>query len=145
MSTDKAPSQLVVFSLAENEYALPITRVQEIIQYQSPSPVAAESDWVRGVINLRSKVIPVCDLGLRLGLSAEETTAGIIVVVETETGTAGVIVDQVDEVLTIGADQLEPSPAAAAAFIDGIAKIDDRLVMLLDPNTLLGEEAFTAA
>ena len=64
-------SQLVVFSLGDEEYALPITDVQEIIRYAEPRAVASESPWIKGVISLRGKIIPVCDLATRLGLPAE--------------------------------------------------------------------------
>ena len=66
--------QLVVFSLGAEEYGLPITTVQEIIRYTRPRTAPAASAMVSGVINLRSKVIPVCDLGQALGLSAEPAT-----------------------------------------------------------------------
>src|SRR5439155_14130233 len=89
--------QLVVFSLGEEEYALPITQVQEIIRYTEPRAVASEAAWIRGVISLRGKIIPVCDLSARLGLASEHANAQNIVVVETAAGTAGVIVDGVQE------------------------------------------------
>src|SRR5262245_6544979 len=101
MSTSDSTRQLVIFSLGEEEYALPITRVQEIIRYTEPRGVASPVAWVRGVINLRGKIVPVCDLALRLGLPSDRREGAKIVIVETETGTAGVIVDDVDEVLTV--------------------------------------------
>ena len=107
--------QLVIFSLAREEYALPITRVQEIIRYTEPRSVASSSPWVRGVINLRGKIVPVCDLAMRLGLSHEHAEAAKIAVVETQAGTAGVVVDSVEEVLTVSADQIE---AVASAHSD---------------------------
>jgi chemotaxis signal transduction protein len=57
--------QLVIFTLADEEYALPITRVQEIIRYTQPRSVASSTPWIRGVINLRGKIVPVCDLAMR--------------------------------------------------------------------------------
>jgi len=68
MSTTQTTRQLVVFSLGEEEYALPITQVQEIIRYQEPRAVASDSSWIRGVISLRGRIIPVCDLAERLGV-----------------------------------------------------------------------------
>ena len=75
-STD-SPRQLVIFSLGNEEYALPITRVQEIIRFTEPRNVASHTAWIRGVINLRGKIVPVCDLAQRLGLPTErvETVA----------------------------------------------------------------------
>ena len=70
MSTAETTRQLVIFSLGSEEYALPITRVQEIIRYTEPRMVASRTAWIRGVINLRGKIVPVCDLAERLGLRA---------------------------------------------------------------------------
>lgn len=134
MSTAQMVRQLVVFSLGEEEYALPITRVQEIIRYTEPRAVASEARWIRGVISLRGKIIPVCDLAARLGLAAGHDDGAKIVIVETEGGAAGVVVDDVEEVLTIDETQLDDVPVSGADLIDSIAKIDDRLVVLLDPD-----------
>src|SRR5207245_502469 len=83
--------QLVVFSLGDEEYALPITQVQEIIRYTEPRAVASEAAWIKGVISLRGKIVPVCDLAARLGLPTELAEQAKIVIVETDSGTAGVI------------------------------------------------------
>jgi purine-binding chemotaxis protein CheW len=139
-------SQLVVFSLGDEEYALPITDVQEIIRYVEPRAVASEAPWIRGVISLRGKIIPVCDLATRLGLNTEGEGHANIVIVETANGTAGVIVDNVEEVLTVDESQLDAVPSAGTDFIDGVAKIDDRLVVLLNPNGIfVGVEMAAAA
>src|SRR4051812_37624313 len=103
--------QLVVFSLGNEEYGLPITQVQEIIRYTEPRTIPSAFPSVRGVINLRGKIIPVCDLKQRLGLYNADGAEGKIVIVESQAGTAGVIVDEVDEVLTVSDDQLEEPPA----------------------------------
>ena len=126
--------QLVIFSLAREEYALPITRVQEIIRYTEPRSVASRTRWIRGVINLRGNIVPVCDLAERLGLGLERPESAKIVIVETATDMAGVVVDDVEEVLTVDEAQLDAVPAAGSASIEAIAKIDDRLVILLDPE-----------
>jgi purine-binding chemotaxis protein CheW len=139
-------SQLVVFSLGDEEYALPITDVQEIIRYAEPRAVASDAPWIRGVISLRGKIIPVCDLAARLGLETEGERRANIVIVETANGTAGVIVDEVQEVLTVDESQLDAVPSAGTDFIEGVAKIDDRLVVLLNPNGIFqGVEMAEAA
>lgn len=139
MTTTQGSRQLVVFSLGEEEYALPITRVQEIIRYSEPRAVTSEATWIRGVISLRGKIVPVCDLAARLGLPGERTEHAKIVIVETDDGAAGVVVDSVEEVLTIEASQVDDVPVAGAAFIDGIAKIGDRLVVLLNPDGIFAD------
>ena len=131
--------QLVVFALGGEEYALPIAKVQEIIRYQEPRAVASESSWIRGVISLRGRIIPVCDLAERLGVNARQGDAAKIVIIETQSGSAGVVVDDVDEVLTIEESQLDEVPVASADFIEAIAKIGDRLVVLLDPDGIFAD------
>ena len=145
MAEETNARQLLVFSLGEEEYALPVTSVQEIIHYTQPRAVASESHWIRGVISLRGKIIPVVDLGARLGLPTERNEGGKIVVVESGTVTAGVVVDDVDEVLTIDEAQLDAVPAAGTEAIDGIVKIDDRLIILLDLESLFGSSGLAAA
>ena len=76
MPTDTTSRQLVVFTLGNEEYALPIRQVHEIIRYTEPRSVAAESGWVRGVISLRGKIVPVYELAARLGLQAERSGEG---------------------------------------------------------------------
>jgi len=137
MSTEST-RQLVVFSLGEEEYALPITQVHEIIRWTDPRSVASDEAWVRGVISLRGKIVPVYDLAARLGLLAERPEHAKIVIVQTGTDMAGVIVDDVEEVLTVDVEQLDTVPAAGDPAIEAIAKIDQRLVVLLDPVGLFG-------
>ena len=145
MPTEAAPNQLVVFSLGAEEYALPITEVPEIIHYTEPRAVASDQVWIRGVISLRGKIIPVCDLGARLGIATDETQAAKIVVVEREAGTAGIVVDDVAEVLTIDPDQLDEAPGAGADLVEGIVKVGDRLVILLSSDGIFGGMQLAAA
>jgi purine-binding chemotaxis protein CheW len=119
--------------------------VQEIIHYTAPRAVASESAWIQGVISLRGKIIPVADLAARLGLASETRDAGKIVIVENGAVTAGIVVDDVDEVLTIDEGQLDAVPAAGTEAIDGIVKIDDRLIILLDLDSLFGGLDLAAA
>ena len=146
MPTEATTRQLVVFTLGSEEYALPIRQVHEIIRYTEPRSVAAESGWVRGVISLRGKIVPVYDLASRLGCArCEDVAEQKIVIVEAAAQLAGVVVDDVDEVITVEADQLERLPAADEAAIDSIVKLDDRLIVLLSPAGLFGLGAEIAA
>ncbi len=146
--SDETPTthQLVVFSLGEEEYALPIEAVHEIIRYTEPRSVASSVGWIRGVISLRGKIIPVYDLAARLGQGqTAKDEDRKIVIVETALDMAGVIVDDVREVLTVDPEQLEPVPPAGSAWMESIAKIDDRLVVLLSAAGLFGEPTEVAA
>jgi purine-binding chemotaxis protein CheW len=144
MAVTDAAQQLVVFSLGEEEYALPITQVQEIIRYTEPRAVASEEPWIEGVISLRGKIIPVCNLAERLGLSTERVDNAKIVIVETGGGTAGVIVDEVEEVLTVEEEQLDSVPGAGTEFIEAVAKIGDRLVVLLNSDGIFAGAGIAA-
>src|SRR3954452_11843393 len=144
MSEETLSRQLVVFSLGDEEYALPITQVHEIIRFTEPRSVASADPSVRGVISLRGKILPVYDLATRLGVEARDASAEAkIVIVETDDAMAGVIVDDVEEVLTIESGQLGEAPIAGGRCIDGIVKVEDRLVVLLDPAAIVA--AVTAA
>jgi purine-binding chemotaxis protein CheW len=140
MSSDGSatPQQLVVFSLGAEEYALPIEAVHEIIRYTEPRSVASSVGWIRGVISLRGKIVPVYDLAARIGSGGAEGDDQKIVIVETATDRAGVIVDDVQEVLTIDGEQLEAVPSADGGAIEAIAKVDDRLIVLLNAAGLFG-------
>jgi purine-binding chemotaxis protein CheW len=147
--SDTTSQQLVVFSLGSEEYALPIGSVHEIIRFTEPRTVASEAAWIRGVIGLRGKIIPIFDLAARMELEiAAESEAGKIVIVESGTGQVGIMVDEVEEVLTVSSDQLEDVPSANSDSIEAIAKIEDRLVILLNPEGLFarsGAEEIAAA
>ena len=136
--------QLVVFTLGKEEYGLPITQVQEIIRYAAPRTIPSSSPTVRGVINLRGKIIPVCDLKLRLGLTDADPDDAKIVIVESSGMTAGIVVDEVDEVITVGEEQLEPPPGGEVGYIEAVAKVGDRLLVLLDTAAVLAGEGLDA-
>lgn len=136
MSDTTTSQQLVVFSLGAEEYALPIAAVSEIIRFTEPRSVASEVAWIRGVIGLRGKIIPIFDLAARLELPGADSEPGKIVILETGADQVGVMVDEVEEVLTVASDQLEPVPTANTDSIEAIAKIDDRLVILLNSEGL---------
>lgn len=152
MSQDHAQSlagEVVVFSLAGDEYALPIADVREIITGSAPRSIYSSLPWVRGVINLRNRIIPVCDLAVRLGKTADAGGSRKTVIVDSSAGTGGVIVDQVTEVLTLEEDQVDRLPAGGADCLSAVARLGDRLVVILDPDRLLegidGRSAGTAA
>lgn len=132
--------QLIVFSLHGERYGLPIADVQEIIRYTPPRVTAAARGLVQGLINLRGRVLPIVDLSPRLGRRLEINKGTRILVVEVAGGLLGVIVDSVDGVRDIPADTIEPLPVQPSAdgLGDQIAAIDDRLIVLVDPERALG-------
>ena len=137
--------QLVVFQLGAELYGVDIARVHEIIRLQSITRVPRAPSFVEGVINLRGKVIPVVDLRRPLGLpTSEHTRATRTVVVEIGDQVVGIIVDSVSEVLRVSTSTIEPpSPVVAgidSEYLHGIAKLPERLVILLDLDRVLARE-----
>jgi purine-binding chemotaxis protein CheW len=139
------PRQLVVFTLGTEHYALGIQQVHEIIRYSEPRSVASRVDWVRGVISLRGRIVPVYDLAARLGVPSELTEQSKIVIVEAGSETAGVIVDAVEEVLTVEDEHIQEAPGADTTLIESIAKIGTRLVVLLKPTAIFTEPELAVA
>lgn len=136
--------QLVVFSLLDENYGIDIYKVQEIIQYRDITYVPKAPPFVKGVINLRGRVIPVIDLKERFGLPEKEITPDTrIIVVEISSQTVGLIVDSVTEVLRIPNANIEPPPPVTtieADFIEGVGKLDERLIIILDIDRILTKE-----
>ena len=143
----EARTQFLSFALAGEEYAVDILRVKEIIEYDNLTRVPSMPTEVRGVINLRGRVVPVVDLALRFGLPQRAITPrSCIVMVEIGTGEGavvmGIIADAVSEVLDLTSDHIKPVPTfgttVAAEFLDGMAETNDRkFVMLLNINRAL--------
>jgi len=135
--------QLVSFKVGNEEFGLEILRVQEIIRLRELTRVPNMPDFVDGVINLRGKVIPVIGLRRRMGIATGEADKRTrIVVAEVNGRVLGFVVDEVSEVLRIAADTVEPAPKLGQVereYVQGIGKIDDRLLILIDLNPLVTE------
>lgn len=135
-------SQLVVFTLVSESFGIDIFRVHEIIRIREITPIPRTAPHVRGLLNLRGRTVPVVDLHCRFGLApTEETDATRIIVVETDAGNVGMVVDAVAEVMQASGDQVEPPPSLvsddATEFVRGVLKVDGRLITLLDLNEVL--------
>jgi purine-binding chemotaxis protein CheW len=136
--------QSVVFTLDNQYYGLSISAVESIIKLQAITELPHARHSIIGVTNLRGKVMPVIDLRQRFGLGSKEATKNSrIIVVNFDQIEAGLLVDGVSEVLTVDKCDIEDAPAMismgniSACFIKGIAKVDDRLVILLDLKEVL--------
>lgn len=142
--------QVVSFRLANEEYGIEITKVQEIILVGEITRVPQTSSYIKGLINLRSTVIPIVDLRLRFAMPAEPPSDETRIMVMNVAGkTIGIIVDAVSEVLRIAKDQIAPPPPTVAGlgreYLTGLAKLDKRLLILLDADRILSEAQPTAA
>ncbi len=145
----------LTFELGGEVYGLEILKVQEIIGLMKITHVPRTPAFIRGVINLRGKVIPVVNLRAKFEMeSKEDTEKTCIIVVQVKrddgTITMGILVDNVSEVLDVIASQIEPAPAFGSNintdFILGMGKTQDRVVMLLDADKVLsGKELETVS
>lgn len=145
LNQSQQEEQIVVFQLMEQVYGIDINSVYEIIRMETITKIPRTPHFVEGVINLRGRIIPVIDLALRFGLGqGERTQASRIIIVEVSGQTIGMIVDSVQEVLRVPLNTIEPAPPVAngidAAYLRGIAILEDRLIILLDQNKILMEE-----
>jgi len=137
--------QLVTFSIGEEEFGVDILQVQEIIRTMEITNVPRAPEFVEGVINLRGKVIPIVDMRSRFGLESKKHDKYTrIIVIENDMIIVGFVVDSVSEVLRLPATQVQPPPPVVAGmdsdYIDGVGKLEDRLLILLDLDSLLDNE-----
>ena len=141
MTAAKGERQLVVFSLHGEHYGLPITTVREIIRYVAPSATAAARGIIQGMISLRGRTLPIVDLSSRLGQSLEVGSQTRILVLEVASGALGLVVDNVDGILPISADQIQPLPVTGAdnGLGDEVAAVGDKLIVLIDPERAFGD------
>lgn len=144
-ANDDATSQLVSFRLANEEYAVYITHVQEIILIGPLTEMPQVPDYVRGLVNLRGHVIPIIDLRVRFTLPVHEPTEhSRIIVLNVHDKTIGIVVDAVDEVLRIHAEQVEPAPAGLVGlgqqYVSGLVKFEQKLLILLNIERILADD-----
>jgi len=137
--------QFLTFALNSEEYGIEILKVREIIGVMDITTVPQTPDFMKGVINLRGKVIPVVDLRLKFSMSEEEyTQKTCVIVVEADNSQVGIIVDSVSEVLDIKSGEIEETPGFGQGidtdFIMGLGKVKEKIVILLDIEQILSSE-----
>jgi len=144
-TTASREGKYLTFVLANEEYGLEILKVREILGMMPITPVPQTPSFVKGVINLRGKVIPVVDLRLKFGMpEAEVTKETCVIVVEVTGMQMGVVVDTVSEVVDIVESQIEDAPKFGTQvntdFIMGMGKVGDKVKILLDIEQVLTSE-----
>lgn len=144
--------EFITFEIGDRRLGIDIMAIREIRAWSPATPLPNAPAHVRGVVNLRGVVLPVLDLRQRLGWGATEPSGRhVIIVVRVGEQLQGIIVDAVSDIVTVGPEQLQPVPdvgqTQAAGFLDGIAMIDGRLIMILgldrvtEPQPVLAEAA----
>ena len=139
---DDQTGKYLTFLLGAESYGLPIRYVTEIIGLHSITPVPDVPSYIKGIINLRGKVIPIMDVRLRFGMPERDYDARTcIIVINVNDSAVGLVVDTVSEVLDINDSQIEPPPTlgrqGAQGFMQGVGKLEDQVKLLLDAEKLL--------
>ena len=141
----------VTFKSGNEYFALRIEYVNEIIVYQEITEIPESEEYIKGLINLRGKIIPVIDVRLRFKQEPfEYTDRTCIIVVNVKNVVVGLIVEQIAEVVEIQEENIIPSPSVGKAdksqnkYVYAIGKVGDQVKLLLDPDRLLNDEEITA-
>lgn len=140
--TDIGGGKFLSFFLGEEEYALDILKVQEIIGLMPITPVPRMPSYIRGVLNLRGKIVPVMNLRLRFGLpEIEDTDETCVIVVQESQYLMGVLVDRVSEVVDIETGEIEEVPTVGTTerneYLAGIGKVKDSVKMIVEVHKVL--------
>lgn len=143
--------QFLSFTLGDEEYGVDILRVQEIRSWEPVSRIPNVPGYEKGVVNLRGAIVPIVDIRERFGLGHLAYTALTVVVVlqaQTDAGLSrvmGVVVDSVSDVIDVDKETIQDAPdfgtKVSTEFINGLASVNERMVMLLDVNKLLKLES----
>jgi purine-binding chemotaxis protein CheW len=143
------PTQYLTFRVADETYAVGILQVREILRYETVTKVPTTPMSIRGVLNLRGRVVPVVDLAVRLGLPESAVTKwSCVIIVEVELDgeqtVMGVMVDSVNEVIELLANEIEPPPPfgtqVRVSYLIGMAKCENKFILILDIDEILASE-----
>lgn len=140
-----AGAEFLAFTMGQEEYGLDILKVQEIRGYEAVTTLANAPDYFKGVINLRGVIVPVIDMRIRFNLATPTYDQFTIVIVLNIGGTTmGMVVDSVSDVTTLASEQIRPPPqlgsAIGANYLIGIGTIDERMLILIDIDKLMGSD-----
>ena len=147
MKSDQIKS--IIFKLNDEEYAMPVDYVGSIERMMKTTRVPGTPNFVKGVLNLRGVVTPLIDLRLRFGMTEiEETERTRVIIIEHNDMVVGIIVDAANDVIDIQESSIEPPPETVGSlhneYLEGVAKYDDRLFIILDVDHILslGNDGF---
>lgn len=145
MMTENDRKQFIVVKIGSEQYGIDISYIDNIVRLQKITRVPKAQSYFKGIINLRGEVVPVMSIRLKMGLEEDVfTNASRIIILKLEQGSLGIIVDEVKEVVTLGAEEIDKytpdSKDEKSAFINGIGKHDDELISLLEINAITEEK-----
>jgi purine-binding chemotaxis protein CheW len=136
-------SEFLTFRLGAESYGIEILKVQEIRGYETPTTIANAPAFIKGVVNLRGVIVPILDLRVKFRLADlkyDEFT--VVIILNVASRVVGVVVDSVSDVLSLGADEIKPTPEFASTtfdtqYITGLANMEDGMLIMLDIEKLL--------
>ena len=139
-------SQVVVFKLDAQDYAVPILEVREVIKTPKITPVPNCQDYVLGIINLRGKVVPIINLEKKFNLARSRVTdpQDVLIIDSGNESISGILVDKVDQVLRVDDAEIKPPPKMVEckisdAYLNGVVAVNDRLILIVDLAKILSE------
>ena len=142
-----ASGEYLTFRLGGEEYGIDILRVQEIRSYEQPTRIAHSPDYIRGVIDLRGRIVPILDLRVKLQCpEASYTDFTVVIILDIGAILIGAVVDAVADVVTLSPEVIKPAPQferqgqVDPAFVTGIATLGDRMLIVMDIEALLSSD-----
>ncbi len=141
-ASDGENRQYLVFSLGEEEYAIDILKVQEILGYENVTRIANAPEFIKGVTNLRGVIVPIVDLRIKFNLDKIDYDGQtVVIVVNVSERIVGIVVDGVSDVMTLTPDQIKPAPelgmSLSSDFLSGLGSLENRMLVLVDIDKLL--------
>ena len=138
-------TELMSFKLGGEEYAISILKVQEIRGYDAVTRIANAPDYLKGVVNLRGIIVPIVDMRIKFNVGQATYDPFTVVIIMNINGhTIGMVVDSVSDVVTLTPDQVKPAPDLGATvsgeYLQGLGTLGERMLILLDIDKLLGSE-----
>ena len=135
--------EFLTFRLGTEEYGIDILKVQEIRSYEPPTRIANAPSFLKGVINLRGVIVPIVDLRVKFGCEAEINAVTAVIVLGVKGRVVGAVVDSVSDVMQLADQMIQPAPEMSASIVDttyitGIANVNERLLILMDIESLMG-------
>jgi purine-binding chemotaxis protein CheW len=144
MNKENKPLEALAFRLGEEEYGIDILKVQEIRGHDPVTRIANAPDFIQGVVNLRGIIVPIVDLRLRFGIAASTALPRVVVILNVGGRVIGMVVDSVSDVVRLAPDDIRPAPemghAFGADFLRGLGTIDERMLILLDIESLMSSK-----
>lgn len=141
-ASDGENRQYLVFSLGEEEYAIDILKVQEILGYENVTRIANAPEFIKGVTNLRGVIVPIVDLRIKFHLDKVDYDGQtVVIVVNVSERIVGIVVDGVSDVMTLTPEQIKPAPelgmSLSSDFLSGLGSLENRMLVLIDIDKLL--------